>query len=161
MTDNPYQPPSAPVSASYASADGQISPLALQHLLRTQPWVRLVSIVGLIGVSLSLLIMILGGVGITNMGRTRLNSAGEAGYMAGSVGMTLAFALFYIYPLMKLSKYAAAIRSLRFTQSMAGLENALDQQRGFWKFVGLIMLIGIVFVFVALLGVFGTLFSRY
>ena len=37
MSYDPYQPPSAPVSASYGSGDGQISPLALQHLVRTQP----------------------------------------------------------------------------------------------------------------------------
>ncbi len=160
MNNDPYQPPSAPVSASYASADAQISPLVLQHLLRTQPWVRLVSIVGLIGVALMLLLTILGVVGVNNVGRSRLSSAGEAGYMMGPVFVTIVPALLYLYPLIKLSKYAAAIRSLRVSQSMFDLERALDQQRGFWKFVGVLMLISIVFMVIALLGVFGVAFSR-
>ena len=46
-----------------------------------------------------------------------------------------------IYPLVRLSKYASAIARLRFSQSMADLEDALDQQRAFWKFVGIMTLI--------------------
>ncbi len=160
MNDDPYQPPSAPVSASYTSGDGQISPLALQHLIRTQPWVRLVSIVVLTVISIWLLTTIMGLSGSTSLAGARPGGAGEAGYFAGAFGVFLTVAVFYLYPLVKLSKYAAAIRRLRVSQSMADLENALDQQRGFWKFVGVVTLIGAVFALIGILGVFGALAGR-
>jgi len=133
MNNDPYQPPSAPVSASYASADAQISPLVLHHLLRTQPWVRLVSVIGLIMTVLMMGLM--------------LYTLSLANAYARSTGMTTVVVVFIvllvlaIYPLVRLSKYASAIARIRFSQGLTDLEDALDQQRAFWKFVGIMMLI--------------------
>lgn len=133
MTNDPYQPPSAPVSASYAGADGQISPLALQHLLRTQPWVRLVSVIGLI-MTILMIGLMLYALSVAS------SYARNSEYNSIAVVLIIILVL-TIYPLVRLSKYASAIARLRFSQSMADLEDALDQQRAFWKFVGIMTLI--------------------
>lgn len=97
MSYDPYQPPSAPVSASYGSGDGQISPLALQHLVRTQPWVRLVSIAGLIMTGIILVMTILSFIGMGKLG-SQMKGAEQTGYVAGAAIMTLIFSLFYCIP---------------------------------------------------------------
>ncbi len=161
MNYDPYQPPSAPVSASYSSGDGQISPLALQHLVRTQPWVRLVSIAGLIMTGIIMVVTILSFVGLGKLG-SQAKGAEQTGYLAGAAVMTIIFSLLYFYPLIKLLKYAAAIRRLRISQRMADFEDAMDQQRSFWKFVGILTLIGIVFFGLALLsGGLSASYSRF
>ncbi|HEY1050343.1 MAG TPA: hypothetical protein VGE39_11330, partial [Prosthecobacter sp.] len=49
--------------------------------------------------------------------------------------------LLILYPTMKLSKYAACIRRLKETHSVADLDAALTEQRRFWKFYGILMLL--------------------
>jgi hypothetical protein len=136
MSDNLYQPPSAPISAAFAG-DAGISPLAVQHLVRTQPWVRLVSIVGLIGTCIVLLGLVFFPValGIAGVGR------GETGFL---LILVLIIGFLYLFPLIKLSKYAAAIRRMQQSRSSTDLEDALNQQRSFWKFVGVLTLIGVI-----------------
>jgi uncharacterized membrane protein len=136
MSDNFYQPPSAPISAAFAGDSG-ISPLAIQHLVRTQPWVRLVSIFGLIITCIVLLGLLFFPValGFASGGRA------ETGFLVTPV---VVIGFLYLFPLIKLSKYAAAIRRLRQSRSSADLEDALNQQRSFWKFVGVLTLIGAI-----------------
>lgn len=160
MTENPYAPPSAPVSASYGSGDGQVSPLALQHLFRTQFWVRLISMVGLIGVSIWLITVLFAFAGFNGLMSRGLRGREDSGFFEGPVALIVVVVLFYLYPLIKLSKYASAIRRLRVSQSMADLEAALDQQRGFWRYVGIIVLLLAVCVILGLLGVFIALSTR-
>ena len=140
MTDNLYQPPSAPISARGFSGDAGVSPLAIQHLVRTQPWVRLISVAGIIMTCLILVLLLFFPVAL-GVAYPRAGGAAAVAIVlpAAIVG------LLYLYPLLKLSKYAAAIRRLQLSHSGADLEDALDQQRSFWKFIGVLMLIGIIF----------------
>lgn len=56
-------------------------------------------------------------------------------------GLYLIFAVFYLYPCIKLNQYASRIGSLLNSQSNIDLQAALDAQRSFWKFAGIIALI--------------------
>ena len=104
-------------------------------LAGTKPWVRLVSIIGFISAGF----MILGGV---------------AGGVAGALmGRPEAAVLIFIYPLMGLLYLVPSFYLFRFATRIgeymqsgqeAQLELALDSQRSFWRFVGILSLIGIV-----------------
>jgi hypothetical protein len=52
-----------------------------------------------------------------------------------------ALAILYIYPALKLWSYASKINVLASMQDSNSLFVALDQQRSFWKFIGVMMLI--------------------
>ena len=139
MNNDPYQPPAAPVSINYGN-EGQISPLALQHLIRTQPWVRLASVIGLIMTLLMVASMI---YILTLAGRVvRSDTTGPV------LISVLVWCGVMVPPLVWLSKYASAIARLRFSQSMTDLEDALNQQRAFWKFVAIVMLISVILMIV-------------
>jgi hypothetical protein len=61
-------------------------------------------------------------------------------------------AFVYIYPAIKLWKYANRIGSLAASRSVADLDAALNEQRGFWKFIGIMTVIMISLYFVAVIG---------
>jgi len=50
----------------------------------------------------------------------------------------VAIALFYIVPALYLFRYAANIARLRNSGRADDLENALQAQKSFWKFVGIV-----------------------
>ena len=89
----------------------------------------------------------------------------KAGAPAGMfmIFMALIYAvcsLIYIYPALKLWKYANGIERLIHTGSEQDLVDALDQQRSFWKFVGVMMIImlglyAVVIVFAIIAGMVG------
>jgi uncharacterized membrane protein len=71
-------------------------------------------------------------------------------------GISILYALFaviYIYPALKLWKYASNIGALLISSSMSDLEAALSQQRSFWKFLGIMIISIFVLYFVIVIGV--------
>ena len=110
-------------------------------LERTQPWVRFLAIVGFVYIGL----MIVGGL----IAGAFLLASGE---MQAVVILFLypLIGVLYLYPALCLLRYANGIRSFTRTNDLQDLAAALDAQRGFWKFVGVLTAIGLA---VALVGV--------
>jgi magnesium-transporting ATPase (P-type) len=148
--ENPYQT-SAP--SAYPASSGSVTPGVLQALAATKPWVRLCSIMGFIGAGFMILaglLMMAGGAAATlNPSR---GAAGLAGMPVIAGVFYILFAALYLIPSIKLWRYGTAILRLISSNSPADLENALEQQRGFWKFVGIMMLISIAVMVLAMIG---------
>ena len=111
------------------------SPGIHSALAGTKPWVRLISILGFISAGF----MILGGL--------------AAGALGARMGMPEAAVLIFIYPLMGLFYLVPSLYLFRFATRIgeyvqggqeAQLELALESQRSFWRFVGILSLIAIV-----------------
>jgi hypothetical protein len=66
-----------------------------------------------------------------------------------------AMGVLYLFPSIKLWKYGSSIVRLMGSGSNADLIEALEQQRSFWKFVGIMILIMIVLYVVAIIGALG------
>ena len=137
--DNPYQ---ASRSGDYYSPQGMVSPATYQALAATKPWVRLCSVMGFIGAGF----MILGGIGMIASGAIlgSKTSNAAAGLPAGLGFVYLIMSLLYLIPSIKLWKYGSAIVRLISSRSTVDLDQAMNEQRGFWQFVGIMMLIMIV-----------------
>lgn len=148
--ENPYQASSH--SAYPASSGGHITPATLQALAGTKPWVRLCSILGFIGAGF----MILAGLLMMTTGAMAGMGSRDAAGLGGFpvvMGITyLVLSIIYLFPALKLWKYGSAIVRLMSSNSTADLEAALDQQRGFWKFVGILMIIMIAITLLAMVG---------
>ncbi|MES2705843.1 MAG: DUF4339 domain-containing protein [Verrucomicrobiota bacterium] len=147
----------APGSVITPVSHGAVSAEAVQALRETRPWVLLIAVMGMIGTAL----MLLGGLGMlafASMG-TYSGRGGNAGVPFILAAVYLVAAVIYLYPLIKLFKYARAISALSRTGASVDLENALRQQKSFWKFVGILFLIGIVIYVVALVVVGGAAFT--
>ncbi len=161
---NPYSPPAAvpyPPGA-YPTPYREPVPnapteLVLAHLKATRPWVMMMSILCFLGAVL----MGLAGLGMMVVGA--LSGLSSKSAMPAWIGLLyLPFGLLYIYPGMKLWSYASAIGRLLQTQSLTDLEDALGQQKSFWKFCGIAVAATVALYFVILVcamafGVFASL----
>ena len=123
----------------------------ISTLARTQGWVRFFSVLGFIIVAL----MVIAGIGMLFAGGIML---GAGGAFIGLIYM--AFAGLYFYPALKLSQYASRIAALRHTQSERDLVAALEAQRSFWTFTGImtVIVLGLYLVLIVAGIAFGMVF---
>jgi amino acid transporter len=136
-----------------AAADGGtpaaiLTPLAQQYLDQTRPWVRLMSVIVFVSAGLMVLVgisMLL----VVALGGFRAMGNGEPGPLGSATGfgvMALVYVLLafvYVAPGLYLSRYASAIRRLKVNSTAAGLEDTLKHQKSFWRFIGIMAVIGI------------------
>jgi membrane associated rhomboid family serine protease len=147
---NPYAPPAvdAPRGGS-VDADSEVRPDILTSLRFTRPWVKFLGIVGYVTSAL----MILGGLFLMVSPKTlKLPGAGAVGVVYAIMGAI------NLFPSMHLSSYASSLRDLLDAPDMEGLAHALEQQKKFWRFVGIMCAILVAFyalciVIVALSGI--------
>ena len=117
----------------------------IAKLTQTQPWLRFVGIMMMIGTVL----MILGGtactlLGVLNLAGVTPSAKGAEGAVLLGIGMLyLVLSLIYFFPARLLLKSARAIRTLATAPEEAAVIEVLEAQRRFWKFIG-IFLIGIL-----------------
>jgi hypothetical protein len=126
---------------------GPITPLMIEHLRATKPWVRLMSIILFISVAL-----ILSGAVIILLVPT---SMGGSGFSLLIAVVYLAMGALYLFPAYFLHQYASSIRNLEQGGGDVAMEEALRNQKSFWRFVGIMTLVviciyAIVLVFVVL-----------
>ena len=108
-------------------------------LAGTKPWVRLCSVLLFVTAALVILVGLIGGA-------LAGSTFGEGPEMA-AVGVFYAFmGLLYFFPALYLYRYASRIGDYLAGGEEAQLEHALDAQRSFWKFVGIVTLAGLVLI---------------
>lgn len=150
-------------SLSYSYTQEAVSAAVIDQLRRTRGWVLFFSVMLWIGA----VFLILGGLAMFVLGLV----AGASGAMSeelakqfGAVGgiavigvVYLLLAVFYVYPALKLGKYSARIRDLAAVPSEQNLVAALNEQRAFWKYIGVftIVMLALYFVFIAFMVVVG------
>lgn len=167
METNPYHAPSAnPFGQSTVASGEGITEGVLRQLKGTKGWVKLMAILCFLGGGM----MGLGGLVVAALGAfggSLLAAAGEGsnplagiGGAVGAVVLGLVYAALggiYFYPGFKLWGYASAIEDLLKDRATATLEKALDCQRAFWKFVGVmtVVVIGLYVLVVVAMVIFG------
>jgi hypothetical protein len=138
MTTDPYSSPTADSFPPQYSSGAAVTQGVIQQLAGTKPWVRLMSVLMFIGAGFMLLgalaMGVAGGFGAFNVkgGPTLF-----AGFPVVIALVYAALSILYIFPALKLWKYADWIARLMATASTMDLEQALSQQRSFWKFIGI------------------------
>ena len=142
-----YAPPRGAVGTAPQYA-GQVPAGTIRALKETRPWVLFLAILGLIGTAL----MLLGALSVTMMGSMVGARAGIPA--AGLALMVIAYvllALLYVYPIIKLFKFCGAIQRLTHSGAAPDLDEAMRQQKSFWKFIGILTLVMIVIYLVIIL----------
>jgi len=122
-----------------------ISPRTSEALRRTRPWVMFMSILMWVGVGF----MLIGGVFMLFAGVAG-SAFGETGLPEGVMFVVLAMvyglmAFLYIFPAIFLWRYASRIGRMLSTASVSELEGALEAQKSFWKFIGIMTIVVMAF----------------
>lgn len=153
MSIDPYASPAANVSPMAKSYEIAIMEGAIRQLAGTKPWVRFISVMMFIGAAF----LVLTGVVMMSMGGVLAQAvpnnqvfAGGLGFVVGAVYLVMA--LFHIYPGLRLWKYASRIGDVMRAPTSANLEAALQEQRKFWKFVGVVVLVFVILYALAIVG---------
>jgi hypothetical protein len=133
---NPYTPPRAEIGnhQAYPQPGGGPIPEGVIDLLRqTRPWVQFISVLCFLGSGF----MLLASVAMLALSALPKDVSSKEP-IPGWLGVVyLPLAAIYVYPGIKLWGYASAISRLIATRSSGDLENALRQQKSFWKFSGI------------------------
>jgi hypothetical protein len=116
-------------------------------LIQTQPWLRFIAIMMLIGTGL----MMLAGAGLMLFGILNATGVLPAGESESNVLLLpMGFLYFvlsflYLWPALYLLRSARAIRGLASDPQDSAILVALENHRRFWKFVGITTIVFIVF----------------
>ena len=110
-----------------------VSESALGYLQATRPWVKFLSIVGFVFIGL----MLLGGLAMFRL-PTQPNMPAAFGPVFGVIYILMAAV--YVMPCLFMYRYAQAISAIPGT-GQGALEQALKNQKSFWKFMGIFMIV--------------------
>ncbi len=126
-----------------APASREITPSMLRYLKETKPWVRFISVMIFVG---SVLVFLLGLVLILGAGLlSSLSRDAFGGVPLGLLGFVYAvIACLAFFPALFLSRYASGIRHALSKEPIAGIEDALKNQRSFWRYMGIFLLIVLI-----------------
>lgn len=126
------------------SPGGAVGSAVVDQLARTKGWTRFFSILMWLGAGF----LLLAGAGMMLMGLAAGGAASELeqqlGAIGGGIGLGVIYfllAIFYIYPALKLGSYSSRITDLMNSPNEANLVAALNQQRAFWKYVGILTIV--------------------
>ncbi|HLG13454.1 MAG TPA: DUF5362 family protein [Blastocatellia bacterium] len=115
--------------------DIMVTPVMVEHLRATRPWVKFLGILHFVLVGLMALA---GLIAIVVLSSTRGAGASPAlGFLYWLIG------LFYIAPAVYLNRYAGAIRELLQGGGAPSMERALESQKSFWRYAGILTLVAI------------------
>ncbi len=129
-----------------------VTPLMIDHLRATKPWVRFISVILFISVGL----MLLGGLAMMLMP----SPGGLGGSSFGAVFgiLYILFGGLYLAPAFFLHKYASSINDFLQGGGDSAMESALESQKSFWRFVGILTLIVIcIYGLILLIAILGGL----
>ncbi len=137
-------------SLSYSYAQSTIGAAVVDQLRRTRGWVLMFGVLTWIG---GAFMGLAGGVmlimGLVGGFAAKASEEGDSplslewgGVSLAIVGlMYFALAFIYIYPALKLTKYAGRIRDLMEAPAEQNLVAALNEQRAFWKYCGVTFIV--------------------
>lgn len=110
----------------------------IDSLRATKPWTKFLAILGFIGV----IFMLLSAAFFMFIGNTfPQQKTGPPAFMGF---FYILFSVLYLMPALYLYKYSASIGNFLKSNGALELESALSYQKSFWKFVGIVALIGVV-----------------
>jgi hypothetical protein len=134
-----------------------VSDEMLGALKSTRPWVMFLAILGFICLAL----MALGSLMLILVGNAMTHQSNMPTFFGPGLGMVeLILVLVYIFPCLYMLRYGIAIGNIPSTGQEA-MEQALKQQKSFWKFMGILMIILLVLYAVIFIGAiaFGVMFG--
>lgn len=133
---------------SEATTEGRVTALMGQYAAQMKPWIRFISVLMFICSGL----MILVGAGVALIGTLAGAAARETpgamglGLVGGALlgGIYVVIGLVYLAPAVFLGRTASAIKRMQSGDPTSALEDVLKNQKSFWRFAGILTLIGIV-----------------
>jgi hypothetical protein len=155
----PARMETAPETAPSTVPPAVITQTMMDALRGTKPWVRFLAIMGFISSGFIISIGLVFALGAGIWGSFNQSALGKIpAILIGCVYMLLG--LVCLFPAVSLFRYADGIQKALAGDWIAGVEQALRNQKSFWTFVGVFVLIALVLqvlmiAFLVLAGIVG------
>jgi hypothetical protein len=128
-----------PLDFHNASTSFNITQPMLLSLRQTKPWVMLVSVIGFIYIGISVFFSV-----VAMFIFSQFNDTGSFVSSSMLVVMNILMGILYFFPSLFLFKFASSIGRLLDGGGATEMEEALSNQKSFWKFVGILVIIAII-----------------
>jgi hypothetical protein len=175
--ESPANPYSTPATNLYGSTSGgaveTVAASTIAQLAGTKPWIRFLSVIlwiasGFLALG-SCIYALIAAAGPSMFANNPVFANNPAfknnplfanspafmtGLMIGTAVYFGVFAFLTIYPALKLWKYANRIATLMATRAIVDLDAALTEQRRYWKFNGILTIIGICMFVIGVIAFF-------
>ena len=135
-----------------------IDPVTKAHLSEAAKWARFLAILGMIFLVLIILVGVFGStVLFSSMSGFEGDSTGMAAYGSGIVaGYMIVIAVIYFFPLLFTLRFANNARTALNTNNQQALNTAFQNLKACFRFIGILTIIGLVFMAIGLIfGVMG------
>ena len=158
---NPYQSPEAAVVPEKPLAiQGSLTETMLIYLKGAAPWLRFVGILGFIGAGLIVLMGFSMAPIVSVMNRAwaeipgfeSLDGVFSATFSGFTMVMLIGAGLLLFFPSLYIFRFGEKIRSYLSTGTDKDLELAFQNNKSFWKFVGIICIIQLAFIPILIIG---------
>ena len=128
-----------PLDFHNASTSFNITQPMLLSLRQTKPWVMLVSVIGFIYIGISVFFSV-----VAMFIFSQFNDTGSFVSSSMLVVMNILMGILYFFSSLFLFKFASSIGRLLDGGGATEMEEALSNQKSFWKFVGILVIIAII-----------------
>lgn len=133
----------------------QVDGTTAAHLLETAKWAKFLAIVGFVGCALLVAAgLFMGSI----MGVLASHGGGrDFGHGVMFTGMTLGYiliAFLYFFPCLQLYRFATKMKIALQSNDQPTLNDAFSNHRRLYKFMGILMIIGLVFYALIIVGLF-------
>jgi len=142
--ENQYYSPEAPIIPEKSQIAGNLTEVMIRYLRETSPWLKFIAIMGFISCGFFAL------YGVIFL----IISIAASGLMTGFENipfwlftpLMIAGAALYFFPSLFLFNFGSKINKYHFSNSDEDLELAFKNNKSFWKFTGLLLIISLAFL---------------
>ena len=130
-----------------------IDPVTKAHLSEAARWARFLAIVGMIFLALIIVFGVFGSTMLfSSIGGFEGDATGMAAYGSGIfAGYMIVIALIYFFPLLFTLRFANNVRTALNTNNQQALNTGFQNLKACFRFIGILTIIGLVFMAIAVL----------
>jgi len=130
-----------------------IDPVTKAHLSEAAKWARFLAILGMIFLVLMILMGLFGSTMLfSSMNNLEGDASGMAAYGSGIfAGYMIVIAVIYFFPLLFTLRFANNARTALNTNNQQALNTAFQNLKACFRFIGILTIIGLVFMAIGLI----------
>ena len=130
-----------------------IDPVTKAHLSEAAKWARFLAIVGMIFLALIIVFGVFGSTMLfSSIGGFEGDATGMAAYGSGIfAGYMIVIALIYFFPLLFTLRFENNVRTALNTNNQQALNTGFQNLKACFRFIGILTIIGLVFMAIAVL----------
>jgi len=142
--DNQYNSPKTQIVPEKSQIAGNLTEVMLRYLRETSPWLKLVGILGFIGCGFYILYGII--FGIASVAFTNLigDFANIPFWLL--TPLSIAGAALIFFPSRFLYNFGSKISKYQYSNSDEDLEIAFKNNKSYWKFIGILLILSFAFI---------------